>query len=126
MATIGQRITDLIGSDYETIPANSKSDLMLAAVNEVVRIIRSDQESIPISTFENADIDVIEFSINKSSKFIKNSYKISDIPENISLLAIYRSNKIIIPKNDDLIQASDEILVLTKQEYIKETEELFI
>ena len=98
----------------------------MAAVNEVVRIIRSNQESIPISTFENADIDVIEFSINKSSKFIKNSYKISDIPENISLLAIYRSNKIIIPKNDDLIQASDEILVLTKQEYIKETEELFI
>ena len=98
----------------------------MAAVNEVIRIIRSNQESIPISTFENADIDVIEFSINKSSKFIKNSYKISDIPENISLLAIYRSNKIIIPKNDDLIQASDEILVLTKQEYIKETEELFI
>ena len=42
MATIGQRITDLIGSDYETIPANSKSDLMLAAVNEVVDMLPSD------------------------------------------------------------------------------------
>ena len=41
-------------------------------------------------------------------------------------LAIYRSNRIIIPKDDDSILHSDEILVLTKQEYIKETEELFL
>jgi hypothetical protein len=35
MATIKQRIEDLIGSDYAVIPVNSRNDLFNAAVNEV-------------------------------------------------------------------------------------------
>ena len=109
-----------------TIGVDAVVSKNMAAVNEVIRIIRTDQESIPISTFEDADIDVVEFTITAESKFIKNGYTLSDIPENISLLAISRSNKIIIPKSEDLILPSDNILVLTKQEYIKQTEDLFL
>ena len=39
MATIGERITDLIGSDYSSIPANSKADLINAAINEVADLV---------------------------------------------------------------------------------------
>jgi len=35
MATINQRIEELIGSDYAVIPANSVNDLINAAVNEI-------------------------------------------------------------------------------------------
>ena len=38
-ATIGNRITDLIGSDYSVIPANSKADLINAAINEVADML---------------------------------------------------------------------------------------
>ena len=39
MATIGQRISDLIGSSYDTIPSNSKKDLINAACNEVIDML---------------------------------------------------------------------------------------
>ena len=38
-ATIGNRITDLIGSDYSSIPANSKADLINAAINEIADML---------------------------------------------------------------------------------------
>jgi hypothetical protein len=39
MATINQRISELIGTEYETIPALSKYDLINAAVNEVADML---------------------------------------------------------------------------------------
>jgi hypothetical protein len=42
MATVGERITDLIGSDYSVIPANSKADLINAAINEVADLLPSE------------------------------------------------------------------------------------
>ena len=39
MANIGQRITDLIGSDYNSIPSLSYEDLIRAAVNEVADML---------------------------------------------------------------------------------------
>ena len=39
MATIGNRITDLIGSDYNTIPSNSYIDLINAAINEIADML---------------------------------------------------------------------------------------
>tara|TARA_R110002012_G_scaffold179021_2_gene344463 strand:- start:31372 stop:32043 length:672 start_codon:yes stop_codon:yes gene_type:complete len=42
MATLGQRITDLIGSDYEVIPSVTYNDLIRAAVNETVDNLPND------------------------------------------------------------------------------------
>jgi hypothetical protein len=42
MATIAERITDLIGSDYSTIATNSSSDLIDAAINEVADMLPAD------------------------------------------------------------------------------------
>ena len=39
MANIGQRITDLIGSDYDDIPSLSYQDLINAAINEVADML---------------------------------------------------------------------------------------
>ncbi len=42
LATIGNRITDLIGSEYSTIPSNSYEDLIRAAFNEVADLLPSE------------------------------------------------------------------------------------
>ena len=39
LATIGSRITDLIGSEYSTIPSNSYEDLIRASVNEIADML---------------------------------------------------------------------------------------
>ena len=41
-ATISQRITDLIGSEYATIPSLSYKDLIVAAFNEVADMVSVD------------------------------------------------------------------------------------
>tara|TARA_R100001594_G_scaffold13276_4_gene28737 strand:- start:2877 stop:3554 length:678 start_codon:yes stop_codon:yes gene_type:complete len=42
LAKIGERITDLLGSDYNSIPSNSSEDLIRAAVNEVADMLPSE------------------------------------------------------------------------------------
>ena len=42
LATIGQRITDTIGSEYSTIPSLSYEDLIRAAVNSIADAINPD------------------------------------------------------------------------------------
>lgn len=42
MANIGQRITDLIGSDYNSIPSLSYQDLINSSINEIADMLPSD------------------------------------------------------------------------------------
>ena len=42
MANIGNRITDLIGSDYSVIPSNSYADLINASINEIADMLPSE------------------------------------------------------------------------------------
>lgn len=42
MATIDQRIEELIGSDYDSIPTNSHNDLINSAVNEIADMLPSE------------------------------------------------------------------------------------
>ena len=42
MASLGNRITDLIGSDYEVIPSNSVDDLINAGISEVADMLPPD------------------------------------------------------------------------------------
>ena len=58
MATIGQRIEELIGSAYSTIPTNSKSDLINAAISEVADMLPADLLMKYLNDSNVADIGV--------------------------------------------------------------------
>ena len=98
----------------------------ISAVNEVLKIIQSNQQEIEISRFEDIDIDSLEIRALPDSKYFTKSYSLSDIPESICLGAIIRNNKVIIPNNIKVnIEPNDELLIFLKPETISKAENLF-
>ena len=97
----------------------------ISAVNEVIKIIKSDQQSLPVCRFDEIDIESIEVKVSSSCKYFNKKYTISDIPENISLGAIVRGGRIKIPDQHIEILPNDELLLFSKAENIETAESLF-
>ena len=97
----------------------------ISAVNEVLKLIRSDQQDLPISSFEDLNVDAIEVSVLGECRYIRKKLTIDQIPEELCIGAICRNNKMIIPNNHTEIYAEDELLVITKEENISIVEKLF-
>ena len=97
----------------------------ISAVNEVLKLIRSDQQDIPVSRFEDLDVDAIELTVTPKCKYLRKKYLIEQVPEELCIGAICRNNEMIIPNNFTEILAEDELLVITKEENISNAENLF-
>ena len=97
----------------------------ISAVNEVLKLIRSDQQDLPVSRFEDIDVDAIELTVNPECKYLGKKYSIKQIPEELCIGAICRNSEMIIPNNLTEIFADDELLVITKDENISKAEKLF-
>ena len=97
----------------------------ISAVNEVLKLIRSDQQDLPVSSFEDLNVDAIEISVVQECRYIRKKLTIDQIPEELCIGAICRNNEIIIPNNHAEIYAEDELLVITKDENISKVEKLF-
>jgi len=97
----------------------------ISAVNEVLKLIRSDQQDLPVSSFEDLNVDAIELSVVQECRYIRKKLTIDQIPEELCIGAICRNNKMIIPNNYTEIYAEDELLVITKDENISKAEKLF-
>ena len=63
--------------------------------------------------------------MNLNSSYISKGYKISDIPETVTLASIIRNNEIIIPSIKTQIFPEDELLLFLKPNDIKKVELLF-
>ena len=46
----------------------------ISAINEVLNIIRSDEEQLRISRFEDIDVESVEMDVNKSCKYLRKKY----------------------------------------------------
>lgn len=97
----------------------------ISAVNEVLKLIRSDQQDLPVSRFEDLDVDAIELTVTPECKYLRKKYSIEKVPEELCIGAICRNNEMIIPNNFTEILAEDELLVITKEENISNAENLF-
>ena len=97
----------------------------ISAVNEVLKLIRSDQQDLPVSSFEDLNVDAIELSVVQECRYIRKKLTIDQIPEELCIGAICRNNEMIIPNNHTEIYAEDELLVITREENISIVEKLF-
>tara|TARA_B100001029_G_C15047663_1_gene448308 strand:+ start:360 stop:1706 length:1347 start_codon:yes stop_codon:yes gene_type:complete len=96
----------------------------IAAVNEVVRFMKSDMVK-SISRFEDLDTDCMEIRVKDDSKYIKKRYTLDEIPQNIALGAIIRGDKVEIPNHHSHIYPNDELLLFTKPHNLIIAERLF-
>tara|TARA_A100001011_G_scaffold387581_1_gene465621 strand:+ start:2262 stop:3614 length:1353 start_codon:yes stop_codon:yes gene_type:complete len=97
----------------------------ISAVNEILNYIRTEQENVKISRYEDLDIEAIEIKVEEYCRYLEEDYSISGIPKNVSLCAIIRSDKIIIPGQNVKIEIDDELLFFAKPKDIGTIEDLF-
>lgn len=97
-----------------------------AAVNEVIKVIRSDQKSVPVSRFEDIEIESIELTVSPDCKYLRKKNTIEKIPENVCLGIIIRDGKVRIPDSHIELKIGDQLLFFSKPENVFKVEDLFI
>ena len=110
---------------FRRIGADAIVSKNISAVNQVLKLIRSDQQELTVSRFEDLDVDAIEISVSGNSPYIKKRYVMDQIPEDLCIGSIFRNGEIIIPNIYTEIHEGDELLVITKEENLSKAEKLF-
>ena len=126
---VKQVITHITTTNYYKVLKNMDLSIVISknisAVNEILQYIRTEQENIRISRYEDLELEAVELKVNLNSSYIAKGYKISDIPETVTLASIIRNNEIIIPSIKTQIFPEDELLLFLKPNDIKKVELLF-
>ena len=97
----------------------------ISAINEVLNIIRSDEEQLKILRFEDIDVESVEVDVLPECKYLQKGYAIQDLPQNICLSAIIRDDELIMSKKNFNIKSNDRLIVLSKPDGISDIEDLF-
>lgn len=126
---VKQIITHISTTDYYKVLKKMDISIVISknisAVNEILQYIRTEQENVQISRYEDLEVEAVELRVEPNSKYITKNYSLSDIPGTVTLAAIIRNDDIIIPNANAQIFAEDELLLFLKPNEIKKVESLF-
>jgi len=76
-------------------------------------------------TILNGEYEVIEAEIIETSELINKELKNTNLPDEIRIGAILRSDKVIIPRSNFVFQKDDRVVFLAKKDSISVVENLF-
>ena len=97
----------------------------ISAVNEVLNFIRSDQQDLPVSRFEDINVDALELTVSQDCKYIRKRLTLDQVQDDLCIGSISRNGEMIIPNPHTEIHPGDELLLITKEENISKAENLF-
>ena len=98
----------------------------ISAVNEILNVIRSNEDNVEIHRFDDVGVEAIDVIVDTNSKYITEDMSIDIIPEKYLVSAIIRNDKIIIPNYVTEIKPEDELLIFAKPEDAQSAENLFV
>jgi len=126
---VKQVITHVNTTDYYKVIKKMDLSIVISknisAVNEILKYIRTEQENIEISRFEDLDVEAVELRVDRNCRYLRKDYILSNLPNTISLCSIIREHEVIIPNHKTQILANDQLLIFAKPNEIKEIESLF-
>ena len=73
----------------------------------------------------DGEYEFIEAEILEKSELLNKSLKNSNLPDEIRIGAVLRSEKVIIPRSDFVFEKEDLVVFLAKRELLKEVESIF-
>lgn len=128
-AKIGTRHVQTVinKSDYEEILLNLRSALhietlvspRLVTANEVLRYL-SREPFIELFNFPNQRARILEIQVSKRSRCTGQSLREINWPKHAVLVALLRKFQVKVPGADDQILAGDRVVVITREENIKD------
>ena len=98
----------------------------ISAVNEVLNVIRSNEDNVEIHRFDDVGVEAIDVIVNEDSYYLNNQMQIEEIPSSFTVAAIIRNGQVKIPNTMSEIKANDELLIFAKPEDAQEAENLFV
>ena len=97
----------------------------LSTVNAVLSQLHSDKTETPIATFDEIEVDVLEFQPDLGSPITKKPIKDLNIPDDSIIGMINHHGKIKIAHGESMISDDDTALVFAKASAIPKVKKLF-
>ncbi|WP_291632841.1 Trk system potassium transporter TrkA [Clostridium sp.] len=89
----------------------------LITTNQIIKYARGNAVE-SLLKIAGGSVEILEFIVDKSSKFVNKSIKDIEIAENTLIATIVRKHEVVIPHGNDIIKSGDRIIVITKQKNI--------
>jgi trk system potassium uptake protein TrkA len=106
------------------IGIDSTVNIHLATATAILRFIRRGN-ILSVASFHGMEAEAIEFNVTQSERFGKKSLRHLHLPDGALIAAIVRSQKVIVPYGDSLIQSGDKVIVFALPKAIGSLEKLF-
>jgi len=97
----------------------------MSTVNSILRFISSDQTETPVTTFDEIDVDVIEFSPEAGSKVTKAPLSDLKFPEDSIVGMINHHGNLSIARGSSQLTEEDTVLVFAKSKAVSKLRKLF-
>ena len=114
--------------NYSLLQSSLKiDDLIDPRMNTVSNILKHIHKGTieTAYTILNGEYEVIEAEIIETSELINKELKNTNLPDEIRIGAILRSDKVIIPRSNFVFQKDDRVVFLAKKDSISVVENLF-
>ena len=98
----------------------------LSTVNAILQQFHSDESEVPIATFDEIDVDVMEFQPEYGSPITKKPIRDLPIPEDSIIGMINHHGKIKIASGESILSDDDIALVFAKAHTIPKLKKLFM
>lgn len=96
----------------------------LTLVNDILRLLRSGNVLKDV-LIKDIDAEVLELVVNEKAKACNKKISSISFPRDAVIGAILRSDKVVLPTGDVIIQPGDDIVIFSQPESIPQIESLF-
>ncbi len=114
--------------NYSLLQSSLKiDDLIDPRMNTVSSILKHVHKGTIESAYSilNGEYEVIEAEIIETSDLVNKELKNADLPDEIKIGAVLRSNEVIIPRSNYIFKNNDTIVLIAKKDQIPLVENIF-
>ena len=98
------------------------------SANSIVKYVRSQDENVgEMLTFHKLVdnmVEAVEFVAQEDASYLNIPLKKLKLKKGILIACIVRSGKVIIPGGDDVIESHDNVIIVSKDRYLRNLEEI--
>jgi trk system potassium uptake protein TrkA len=98
----------------------SKPRLIAALVEEAVSV----GELVRLMTFRQGQANLVEITLAREAPFVGRPIRELKLPRDAALVAILRGGRVIVPSDDDPLEAGDELMFLATAEVEDEVQRI--
>ena len=98
--------------------------------NQIIFYVRSLQEAkstnfITLYKFLDNQVEASEFYLSEETEYTSIPFKDLKLKKNVLVACIVRNNKVIVPSGNDTLEEKDTVVIISKDYYLRDLEDIF-